>query len=262
MTQQSPQLEAIDVSAGYRGISVLSKVSLAARSGRFVAVLGPNGAGKSTLIRALAGTLKPSSGEVRFQGKSLMELPRKHVARRVAVVPQETETAFGFRVGEVVAMGRAPRQGALMVSDGADRAAVQWALEQTHLVELVDRPMNALSGGERRRVVLARALAQEPEVLLLDEPAAHLDLRHTVELYALVHSMTRSRGLSCVAVVHDLNAAARWADEAVLLNEGKTVAAGTLGDALTPDLLSDVFGVSVHMGTDAQVGLKYFLPVA
>lgn len=249
------------MTAGYREAVVLRGVSLAARPGELVAVLGPNGSGKSTLLRVLAGTLSPSAGRVALEGRALAELSRRQVARVVAVVPQESDVAFGFTVGEVVAMGRAPRQGGLLIPSEEDRRLTLEALRQCELESLVSRPVGELSGGERRRVVLARALAQQPDVLLLDEPAAHLDIRHAVELYRLVHDMTRSKGMACVAVMHDLNSAARWADRVVLLREGRVVRDGAIADVLSPDVLGEVFGLPIHRGTDRELGADYFLPL-
>lgn len=261
MSDGRPRIEASKVSAGYRTETVLHEVSLAAAPGELVAVLGPNGSGKSTLLRVLAGTLTPSAGSVALEGRMLSELSRREVARTVAVVPQDSEVAFGFSVGEVVAMGRAPRQGSLLIPTDEDRRLTLEALRLCELESLVSRPVGELSGGERRRVVLARAIAQQPDVLLLDEPAAHLDIRHAVELYRLVREMTRSKQVACVAVMHDLNAAARWADRAALLREGHMVRDGAIADVLEPDVLADVFGLPIHRGEDRELGAVYFLPV-
>jgi len=260
MPESSARIAATSVSAGYREKTVLHGVSLAASPGELVAVLGPNGSGKSTLLRVLAGTLAPSSGQVVLEGRALPELSRREVARCVAVVPQDSDVAFGFSVGEVVAMGRAPRQGALLIPTDEDRRLTLEALRLCELSSLVSRPVGELSGGERRRVVLARAIAQQPDVLLLDEPAAHLDVRHAVELYRLVKEMTRSRGMACVAVMHDLNAAARWADRASLLRDGRVVSDGAIDAVLDPDVLGDVFGVPIHRGNDRELDTDYFLP--
>ncbi len=256
-----PRIEATGVSAGYRTETVLHDVSLAAAPGEFVAVLGPNGSGKSTLLRVLAGTLSPLAGSVSLEGRALTSLSRREVAQSVAVVPQDSEVAFGFSVGEVVAMGRAPRQGALLIPSEEDRRHTREALRLCELEALVSRPVGELSGGERRRVILARAIAQQPDVLLLDEPTAHLDIRHAVELYRLVRDMTRSKGVACVAVMHDLNAAARWADRAALLREGRVVRAGAIADVLEPEVLAEVFGLPIHRGTDTDLETPYFLPL-
>jgi iron complex transport system ATP-binding protein len=260
MSEKIARIEATGIDAGYRTKNVLNDVSLAAAPGELVAVLGPNGSGKSTLLSVLAGTITPSAGQVFLEGRALTELSRREVARTVAVVPQDSDVAFGFSVGEVVAMGRAPRQGALLIPNEEDRRQTLEALRLCELESLVSRPVGELSGGERRRVVLARAIAQQPDVLLLDEPAAHLDIRHAVELYRLVRDMTESKGMACVAVMHDLNAAARWANRALLLREGSVVRDGGIADVLEPSVLAEVFGLPIHRGRDSDLDAHYFLP--
>ncbi len=240
---QKPVIETRDVVAGYRGRAVLHAVSLDAKPGELVAVLGPNGAGKSTLVRVLAGTLAPSEGGVFLDGRPISELSRREVAMMLAVVPQESDVAFGFSVREVVMMGRAPHQGGLLIARREDIDAVDQALERCELVALGARPAAELSGGERRRVTIARALAQKPRVLVLDEAAAHLDIKHAVAVYELARREVEERDVACIAVMHDLNAAWRWADRVVLLHEGRVHAAGTRDDVLRADLLGEVFGL-------------------
>jgi iron complex transport system ATP-binding protein len=255
-------LEAREIVAGYRHRPVLTRVSLEVRSGEIVAVVGPNGAGKSTLVRVLCGTLAPQAGTVLLNGQHLRDYSRREVARKIAVVPQESDVAFGFTVHEVVLMGRAPHQSGLLYPTSADRTSVQRALEICDLAPLVDRPVSELSGGERRRVVIARALAQEPEFLILDEPAAHLDVRHAMALYELARRQAAERGIACLSIMHDLNAVSRWADRVVLLKDGAVRAAGPLDAVLTADLLEEVFGVRLRVGTDPRDGARYFLPEA
>jgi iron complex transport system ATP-binding protein len=253
-------LAAQDVTASYRERRVLSGVSVEVSAGEIVAVIGPNGAGKSTLVRVLAGTLRPSAGQVLLEGRDLLALSRRDIARSVAVVPQDSSVAFGFSVREVVLMGRAPHQSGLLYPSHEDLAALERALVACDLVELAERPLSELSGGERRRVVIARALAQEPRVLLLDEPVTHLDVRHSVALYDLVRRHAAERGIACLCVMHDLNAVERWADRAVLLEAGRVARAGALHEVLVPELLEKVFGVALRVGTDPEDGARYFLP--
>jgi iron complex transport system ATP-binding protein len=260
VAESEPWIEARRVDAGYRERPVLHEVSIGAARGEIVAVVGPNGAGKSTLVRVLAGTLAAERGQVWLGGRDQSELTRREIARRLAVVPQDSDVAFGFSVREVVAMGRAPHQSGLLVASEFDRSVVEGVLARSELESLADRPVAELSGGERRRVVIARALAQQPEVLLLDEPAAHLDIRHAVALYETARREVGERRVACIAVMHDLNAAARWADRVVLLSSGRVRAQGSVDAVLEPGLLEEVFGLPVRVGVDAAEGVRYFLP--
>jgi iron complex transport system ATP-binding protein len=253
-------LEAREIVAGYRGRAILSGISLAVPRGEIVAVLGPNGAGKSTLVRVLSGTLAPLSGSVLLNGQDMRALTRGDVARKLAVVPQEGDVAFGFTVHEVTMMGRAPHQSGLMFPSAEDRMIVERALATCDLTELSARPVSELSGGERRRVVIARALAQAPDVLLLDEPAAYLDVRHAVALYELWRRQASEQGIACVAIMHDLNAVARWADRVVLLKNGQIRANGRVDETMVPELLAEVFDVPLRVGIDPADGARYFLP--
>jgi iron complex transport system ATP-binding protein len=254
-----PVLEARGVSAGYPGRPVLHTLDFRGFAGELLAIVGPNGAGKSTLVRALAGTLPVSAGEVRLFGRRIEQLERREIARRLAVVPQESEVAFGFSVRQVVMMGRAPHQSGLLLARPEDERAVEAALARAELSAIADRPVGELSGGERRRVVIARALAQRADLLLLDEPTAHLDMRHAVELYETARREVEQRQVLCVAVMHDLAAAARWADRAVLMVDGRVRAQGPVDEVLDPELLEPAFEVKLRTGRDPEHGDRYFL---
>ena len=250
------------ITAGYdRARPVLRDVSFQARAGELVAVLGANGAGKSTLVRVLAGTLRPMKGEVVVGGSPLGGLSRREIAQRLAVVPQQTDVALGFRVRDVVAMGRAPFQTGLLAATAEDRARVDDALERCDLADKADRPVEALSGGEQRLVAIARALAQGATTLLLDEPGAHLDVRHAQRVYTLLRDEVDRRGLACVAVLHDLNAAAQYADRVVLLGNGAVLAAGAVDEVMTYRQLGDAFGVDLYVGLNELEGTRYFVPM-
>ena len=251
-------LETLGRSAGYGDVDVLAGVDLVVRAGEVAVLLGPNGAGKSTLLRAVAGLLPVRRGSVRIDGVDISGLDRRALARLVALVPQVVHAAVGFTVREVVAMGRSPHQGAWLAASAADHRAVAHALDACGLAELADRRADQLSGGEAKRVAIARALAQGARVLLLDEAGAHLDIRHAEAMYALVQAEARARQLACLAVMHDLNAAARWADQVVLLQAGKRVAAGPPEEVMTAQRLAEVFGAEMLV---ADVGGRpAFLP--
>lgn len=253
-------IELSGVSAGYGGIDVLRDLSLAVKRGDLCVILGPNGAGKSTLVKLISGALRPRAGRVTIGGQDLGGLDRQAIARRVAVVPQSVEVAFGFTVREVVTMGRAPHQGAWMRASERDEAAVARAIEACELEALADRPVSALSGGEQKRVAIARALAQEAPVLLLDEAGAHLDVRHTIAVHELLRRELDRRDLACIAVLHDLNAAARYADRVALLSGGRIVAEGKVEEVMTYRRLTEVFETELYVGVNELDGTRYFLP--
>jgi iron complex transport system ATP-binding protein len=254
-----PIVEVSDVSFAYGAALALDGVSFTARAGEFVGLLGPNGAGKSTLVWLAAGLAAPRSGAVRLAGLDPHRAPRRQVARVCALVPQEPKVAWPFTVREAVMMGRAPRQGLLALPDRFDQGAVQGALEACDLVHLADRRLDALSGGERRRVFFARALAQEPRVLFLDEPTAFLDLGHQVAAMSMAQLAARG-GLCVVAVLHDLNLAAAACDRVVVLSRGRVVVEGTPSDVLTEERVREVWQVPVWRGENAATGAAVVLP--
>lgn len=224
------------------GWPALDAVSLAVSAGECVALVGPNGAGKTTALRALLGTVPLASGAALVGGRDVREWPRQALAREVAVVAQREEPVFPVTVGDVVAMGRYPHLGPWQRPGVADQAAVDHALAQSDVTLLAHRWVSTLSGGEWQRVRLARALAQEPRALLLDEPASSLDLRHEMELMETVAALVRERALAVLVVSHHLNVAARFADRLVLFAQGRAVADGTPAAVMDPALLSQVFG--------------------
>lgn len=254
-----PIVDVRGVSFGYGASPALTDVSFAARAGEFVGLLGPNGAGKSTLVRLAAGLLAPAAGEVRLAGLDPRRAPRRQVARACALVPQEPRVAWPFTVREAVMMGRAPRQGLLALPTRFDHGAVEGALRACDLVHLADRRLDALSGGERRRVFFARALAQEPRVLLLDEPTAFLDLGHQVAAMRMAQVAARG-GLCVVAVLHDLNLAAAACDRVAVLSGGRVVAEGQPADVLTEARVREVWEVPVWRGENGATGAAVVLP--
>ena len=210
-----PGLEVRDVVAGYGPTDVLRGVSLEARPGEVTGVIGPNGSGKTTLVRMATRGLAPRAGLVRLGGIDPYAVPARRAARLVAVVPQEMAPAFSFSVLELVLMGRSPHHSAWGGGGAEDWAVARRAMVRANVQHLADRPIEELSGGERRRVILAQALAQDAPILLLDEPTTHLDLRHVVDLLALVGSLAREEGRTVLTVLHDLNLAASLCDRVV-----------------------------------------------
>jgi iron complex transport system ATP-binding protein len=235
---------------------VLREVSVALRPGEVVGLLGPNGSGKTTLLRLLTGQLAPDSGSVAFGGRPVAEWRRDALARRVAVLPQQLDLPAGFRVAELVEMGRAPHARSLFGSTAEDERAVRQALVDAEALDLAHRFADELSGGERQRVLVAMALAQEPELLLLDEPTLHLDLAHQVALLRTIRRLGAQRSLTVLAVLHDLNLATAFAPRVVVLAHGGVAADGPAAEVLTPALVQRVFGVSVR-ALDAGDGGRY-----
>jgi len=257
-----PVLSAHDLVAGYGSLAVLDEVSIELRAGELLAIVGPNGAGKSTLLRLLAGTLKPWSGTVELAGRDLHSYQRRELARRIATVAQENSVAFGFTVLEVVLMGRAPHLGPFHLESAHDLEIACGALDRFGLLALAARRIQELSGGERKQVFLARALAQEPAIALLDEPTAFLDLRHIAAIFTRLRELSLNRRMAVVATLHDLNIAALWADRVMLLKEGRMVAAGTPEQVLTAENLRAVYETEVYVGRNPATGAIAVLPVA
>jgi iron complex transport system ATP-binding protein len=256
-------LELAGVSASYPrvGVPAIDDVSLTVDPGELLVVLGPNGAGKSTLLRVLAGTLAPQKGTARAFGASLAEMERTEAARVIAVVPQSDDVVFGYSVREVVAMGRAPHQRGWMWLDASDEAPVREAMARCDLDGLAARAVDQLSGGERKRVSIARALAQTPRVLLLDEPGAFLDVRHQLALYDLLAELAEKEAMAIVVSMHDLNAAAQWASRVALMKDGRLVAAGTVPEVMTYRRLKETFGADLYCGENELNGKRFFLPM-
>lgn len=242
---RAPLLELDRVSHAFGSQIVLDSLSLSLEPGRLVGLLGPNGSGKSTLVRVAAGLIRPTRGVVRLEGQPLDRARRSDVARRVGVVPQGAPLPDAFTGLEIALMGRTPYLGWLG-SEGPTDVAIAWrALELTGAAPFAARRAGELSGGERQRLLLARALAQEPDVLLLDEPTAHLDVAHQLAALDFVASLARSAGLAVLAVLHELHLAAEFFDELVVLDRGRVVAHGAPERVLTPELIAAVYGIPV-----------------
>ena len=251
-----------DVVAGYRRDprAVLDGVSLEVPDGSLYAVLGPNGSGKSTLLRVLLGVLAPRSGEVELDGRPVAAWGRRELARSVGVVPQSETLAFPLPVRDLVAMGRYPHLGPLRAERDADRAAVAAALERCDVTDLVERDVTTLSGGEMQRVRIARALAQEPRALALDEPTASLDVRHEMSILELLRA-SADGGLTVVLVTHHLNLAARFADRILLLDRGRVAAEGAPRDVFVEDVLERVYGWPLRVDEDPVAGAPRVVPL-
>ena len=259
-------IEAADLSFGYRGAAaglppVLDGVSLKVERGASVALLGPNGAGKTTLLKLLAGMLQPRGGQVTLDGRPVSALTRREIARRLAVVPQETRTPFDFTVIEMVLMGRYPHLGAFELEGARDLAIAREALAATGTAAFESRAFSTLSGGEKQRVVIAGALAQSAEVLLLDEPTAALDLRYQFEIITLLRRLNAERGTTVIVSTHDLNLAAALCDRMVLLRGGRIMAQGATGEVLTPEHVRALYEIDADVQFHQRAGRMMVVPI-
>jgi len=251
-------LEFADVALRLGGHPVLDGVTFDVRRGEVVGLLGRNGAGKTSLIRVATRALRPDRGLVRLAGEPIETLSHRALARQLATVPQEASVPFPFLAGEVVLMGRMPHQGLFGFESAHDVETARDAMARVGIAQLADRPMDALSGGERQLVLFARALTQEPGWLLLDEPTAFLDLRHRIDVLRVVRAFAQ-RGGGALVVSHDFGLAARVCDRIVLLGDGRVVADGEPAAVLTPALVERAFGMAAHV-VEAPDGRPVVVP--
>ncbi len=241
-------LTADGVEFGYRRDEpVLRAVNLTAREKQLLCVLGPNGSGKTTLLRCLLGQLAPSAGEVLLNDVPVSAYRPRDLARSLGYVPQFPKSAFGFTAKQIVLMGRLAHTGPLGLAGDNDRQVVRLAMEMTDTSGLAERTLDELSGGEAQRVMIARALAQQPAAMLLDEPTSHLDVRHQMTIYRMMSRLAHDWGMAVVCVSHDVNLAARFADQLLLVKDGAVHAAGTPAEVVRPEILSQAYDVDIEL---------------
>ena len=258
----NPGLVARGVAIAYGRAVVVEGLDLAIAPGAFTAQIGPNGSGKSTILRSLAGLLAPKAGTIDLHGRPVSKLSARDIARRVGVLAQGPVAPEGLTVGDLVRQGRYPHRTLFGRWSGKDAAACAEALALTGMDDLADRPLESLSGGQRQRAWIAMTLAQETGILLLDEPTTFLDLAHQIEVMGLVTDLVAARGKTVVAVLHDLNQAARYADHMVMLKGGKIAAAGRPDAVMTAGTVEQVFGVAATIITDPVAGTPMCIPAA
>ena len=240
-------LDVRGVTFGYERMPLLYDVQLQVRKGEMVGLLGPNGSGKTTLLRLVSGVLLPQQGTIVLDGHNLQDWGRRGIARNIAVVPQELHVPFAFTVEQMVSLGRTPYINLLGSRSSKDDNIVQDAMRAADVIPLARRIFNELSGGERQRVIVAMALAQQPKLLLLDEPTAHLDIKYQIDMLELVQTLNHERGVTIIAALHDLNLAARYFPRLVLFQRGIVADAGP-AEVLEPHLLKRVYGIDVQVG--------------
>jgi iron complex transport system ATP-binding protein len=261
-------LQAADVTFGYGERTVLDRISFAVPRGGFAGIIGPNGSGKTTLLRLLAGSRRPLRGRITMDGRDVASMSRLALARRMAVVPQETHLAFEYTVLEVVLMGRYPHLGPFAIEGPDDTAIARQALASTGTLPLEHRAFSTLSGGEKQRVIIASALAQigsgtrgSASVVLLDEPTAALDLKYQIEIGSLLRELHDRHGLTIVLSTHDLNFAAALCDTLVMLKDGRVLGQGTVKDVLTADNVRTLYGVEADVTTHPGTGHLTVVPL-
>ncbi|BAJ29345.1 MULTISPECIES: ABC transporter ATP-binding protein [Kitasatospora] len=262
MAQSEPRLAGRDLTLAYDGRTVAEGLTVEVPDHSFTVVVGPNACGKSTLLRALSRTLRPVAGQVLLDGRSIATLPARQVARTLGLLPQSSVAPDGITVAELVSRGRHPHQGVLRQWSAEDERVVARAMADTGVGDLADRPVDALSGGQRQRVWIAMALAQQTPLLLLDEPTTYLDIAHQVEVLDLCARLHREQGRTLVAVLHDLNQAARYATHLVALRDGRLVAAGPPGEVVTAALVEEVFRLPCRVVPDPETGTPLVVPAA
>jgi iron complex transport system ATP-binding protein len=255
------QLSAAGLTLGYADRTIVEDLTLEIPPAQFTVIVGANACGKSTLLRGLARLLAPRAGTVYLDGKAIQDMPTREVATRLGVLPQTPIAPDGITVADLVGRGRYPHQGWFRQWTAADDAAVAAALQATDTLDLAGRAVDELSGGQRQRVWIAMALAQETELLLLDEPTTFLDINHQVEVLDLLTDLVQQRGRTVVAVLHDLNLACRYADHIVAMRGGKIAAAGAPGTVVTAGLVKDVFGMDAEVATDPVSHSPMIVPI-
>lgn len=239
---------------GYNAIPVLRDIAFTVKKGEIVGIIGPNGSGKTTLLKIIDGLITPQAGEVLVAGQDIRNIKRKEVASVIAFVPQELSLIFPFSVREVVMMGRYPHLDDLHFEGSRDHLIVREAMELTDTLSLADRMMHHISGGERQRVLVARALAQKPQIMLLDEATAFLDIRHQITLFELINRLHETQGLTVLMVTHDINLAARYTDRIILLKEGTMRSMGTPDMVITEDTIREVYETDVLVDKHPRTG--------
>ena len=255
-------MEAISASSlcfTYRHQPTIRDISFVIPSGEFVGIIGPNGSGKTTLLKLLSGLLKPYSGNAKVQGKDLSKISIVERAKIIAMVPQESQFAFPFTVKEVIMMGRYPHASGLKWESPEDLSACERAMKKLDLKDFECRMINELSGGEKQRVVIARALAQDPHVLLLDEPTSFLDLHHQVQICGIIKDLVREKSLTVLSAMHDLNLASCFCDRLMLLDKGRLHSFSKPSDILQKNTLREVFHTEVYV--DSRGKIPYYLPI-
>ena len=253
-------LKVQNIESGYTGNTVIKGISFSVKRGEFIGIIGPNGGGKTTLLKTLSHIIKPFKGSVLVEGENIHSLSALFLAKKIAMVGQGLSSIFSFTVEEIVLMGRSPYIGPLGHERKHDLEHANYAMERTGLISLKKRPIDELSAGERQRVLIARALAQEPKLLLLDEPTAHLDIGYQIDILDLIRSLQKDNALTILCVMHDLNLASQYCDKLLLLDKGNIVDFSTPKNILKYDVLEKVFNARCIVDENILAGKPVVIP--
>lgn len=254
-------IEVKNLRFSYKKDLVLKDISFDVKKGMFLSIVGPNGSGKSTILKLLNNIYYPKSASIQIEGKDINKFKKKELARKIALVPQDTAINYEFTVEEVVLMGRHPYKGRFEKENSDDYKLVEEALKLTNTYELKDRIITELSGGERQRVLIARALAQDPSIILLDEPTAHLDINHQIEILTLLKKLNKDRATTIVLVIHDINLGIRYSDEIIMLNKGKILGRGKPERVITKANIKEAYNLKVEIDRNKHTDKIYLTPV-
>ncbi|GGE26763.1 iron-dicitrate ABC transporter ATP-binding protein [Pullulanibacillus camelliae] len=256
------QLYTKDLSIGYAERMIVKELNLEIPSGKITALIGPNGSGKSTILKAIARLLKPMAGIVYLDGRSIRSQSTKEVAKQMAILPQNPIAPDGLTVYELISFGRFPHQRGAGNLTKKDKEIIRWAIMETGLTEFYNRPVDQLSGGQRQRAWIAMALAQQTDILLLDEPTTFLDMAHQLEVLQLLEKLNQEQQRTIIMVVHDLNHAARYAEHLVAIKSGQIISEGTPNEVMTKEVIRDVFSIEADIVNDPRSGVPLCLPYA
>ena len=254
-------LEVENLEFGYRDDLVVRNISFNIKAGSFVSIIGPNGSGKSTLLKTLNNIYNPNSGSILLYHKNLLSYRKREIAKKIALVPQDTVIDYDFTVEDVVMMGRHPYKKRFERENEIDYKIVNESLELTNTLNLKDRVINQISGGERQRAIIAKALAQKPDIILLDEPTSNLDINHQMDILNLLKKLNKENGLTVILVIHDINLACRYSHEIILLNKGKILGMGTPEEVITVENIENVYDMKVVIEKNKYTDSLHLTPI-
>lgn len=247
---------------GYTREKVLKDISFSVEKGQFISIIGPNGSGKSTLLKNLANIYSPLNGKIDIDGKNIVNYKKKELAKKIALVPQDTTISYDFSVFDIVLMGRFPYISRFEKESEYDYEMVVESLKLTNTFHLRDRSINEISGGERQRVIIARALVQEPEIIFLDEPTSHLDINHQIDLLTLLKNLNKEKNTTIILVIHDINLACRYSDKIVLMDDGKILSEGNPEEVVTRKNIEEAYGLNVIIEENPYTESLYIVPLS